>query len=117
MEYMTNGRNGAQAALSAGYAKSSAKIQANKLLKMPYVIEKLEELEKEFVKNKGMEFEEILSLLEAEAKDPENKGSERIQALREYSKLKGFYELDNSQKNPYKPEPPAPKNDFPHEWE
>lgn len=45
MEFVTNGRNSAKAAVSAGYKAKGARQQAQKLLQIPYVCDKLRELE------------------------------------------------------------------------
>lgn len=38
-------------------------------------------------------------------------------SLQDLGKHYGVFEKDNAQKNPYKPEPPAPKTQLPDEWE
>ena len=45
MEFVVNGRNSAKAAVEAGYKKKGARQQAQKLLKIPYICDKLRELE------------------------------------------------------------------------
>ncbi len=45
MEFVTNGRNAAKAAVSAGYKANGARQQAQKLLQIPYICDKLRELE------------------------------------------------------------------------
>lgn len=64
--------------------------------------------------------EAISSIKITEAKD----GSKSIEfrlhdkkgALENLGKHLGIYETHNSQKNPYNPESPYPKNDLPEEW-
>ena len=45
MEFVANGRNSAKAAVSAGYKANGARQQAQKLLQIPYICDKLRELE------------------------------------------------------------------------
>lgn len=117
IKYLEHRRNGAKAALAAGYAESSCRVQASRLLKNDYVKAKIKELEAEMIEEEGMSLRDVLKGLQGEAINPENKGSERILAYREYAKIRGYYEVDNAQKNPYQPESPAPKNPLPNEWQ
>jgi len=48
--YLVNGQNGAQAAIQAGYAETSAHVTANKMLRIPYIEETLKQKQQEISK-------------------------------------------------------------------
>lgn len=49
-EYLSNNNNGAKAAEAVGYKKSSSRQQAIKLMQIPYIVDKLAQLQSEITK-------------------------------------------------------------------
>ena len=55
-EYMSNGLNGAQAAIAAGYSKNSARQTGKELLDKPYVSDKIRQMQEEITEKSKEKF-------------------------------------------------------------
>lgn len=61
--YVSNGHNGTQAAIQAGYSENTAGVQANENLKKPNIIEMIKQLEAPIVKKLGLDENWVLTKL------------------------------------------------------
>ena len=100
-EYLNNGFNGTQAAIKAGYSEKSARQIAEETLTKPYIREKIEKYKENTEKKFELTNEYLIESFKAIAEDPEANKGDRIRALENLAKHRGFYEKDNSTKNAF----------------
>lgn len=96
-EYLTNGFNGVQAAISAGYSQATARSKACQILREPAVAAKVEEFRKELAKKYNITKEGIIVdymsvLTQCMQSDNPKDRNNALMALRDLSKLAGVLE-------------------------
>lgn len=96
-EYVID-NNATQAAIRAGYSENSARQIATETLSKPYIQQYIEELQSEKANDLNIKFEDVVNGVYDIAQSAK-KESDKIKAYELTSKLLGFFEKDNSQKN------------------
>ena len=89
-EYIVD-RNGAQAAIRAGYSAKGASQQGSKLLALDKVRARVDELSKVAVSKTDMTVEWVLQNLRREALDAESNAGSRVRALELIGKYHGMF--------------------------
>lgn len=95
--YIANGGNGAQAALTAGYAERSARVTACELLKMEKIQKRLNPAQEEQKERLALDADWIVSKLMDEAKADDSPPAARIRALELLGKVEGIFAPDKKQ--------------------
>lgn len=96
-EYMID-RNATQAAIRAGYSAKTAGAIGDENLKKPEISEEITKLEKQHAEAVGVTVQDVIGGFLKEAKNPEARPQERINAWDKIGKHLGIYEADNKQK-------------------
>lgn len=79
--YIANGGNGTQAAISAGYSKSTAHTQANENLKKPYIVKHLQRMVKVKEEPLDVSAAQTIKSIREIANDKEEPSAVRLRAL------------------------------------
>ena len=95
--YMANGGNGAQAAITAGYAPKSARTTACELLKMEKIQKRMKPTGNEQKERLGLNADWIVSRLMNEATNEDNSEAARVRALELLGKVEGIFAPDKKQ--------------------
>ena len=90
-QYFFAGKGKRESAKLAGFSEKSAHTQANKLLKIPEVKKRIEELKKESAENAKMGIDEVLTRIATIARDPNEKTKHRLTALRYAGEAHGAF--------------------------
>lgn len=96
-EYVID-NNATQAAIRAGYSENTAYSIGNENLKKPEIQKYLSELQSDKANDLNIKFEDVVNGV-YEIAQTAFKESDKIKAYELTSKLLGFFEKDNSQKN------------------
>lgn len=94
--YLANGRNGTQAAISAGYAPRSAAVTASELLKMDKIRKRMEPQEREERERLALDGDWVVHRLMKEA-DNAPSDAARIRALELLGKVEGIFAPDKKE--------------------
>lgn len=95
--YVSNGGNGTQAAIAAGYSPKGAAVMAHDLLKMEKIRKRLQPKRDEEKERLGLDADWIVSRLMKEAGDKENSEAARVRALELLGKVEGIFAPDKKQ--------------------
>lgn len=99
LEYVNNGRNAANAALSIGYAKTSCKVRGHILMKNPDVVELVDKYTNKALSKREITFDWKVGNLHKIIEDSMTEDSfahkrTAIQAIAELNKMQGHYSAD-----------------------
>ncbi len=95
-EYMANGGNGTQAAISAGYAPRSAAVTASELLKQDKIRKRLETEKREQLDRLALDADWITTRLMTLA-DQADSDATKVRALETLGKVVGIYAADKKE--------------------
>ena len=91
-EYIENGGNATQAAISAGYAPKAAAQTGNENLRKPHIAEYIRELTDARDKSSGITAEWVRQQIAQIAQKEDAKDQDRLKALDMLAKMLGLYE-------------------------
>jgi len=116
-ENIARGQKNGEAAINAGFSKSSAGPTASRLLRQDKIKKRIQEIRTTYLQSQNVDNEWIQAkYIEIIRKMDDKQPLPLIKSLIELGKSIGFYEKHNEQKHGYKPEPPTPKTNIPDEW-
>lgn len=100
-EYLNNGFNATQAAIAAGYKEKTAAVTGAENLRKPYIREIIDKHAEKVDEKFELTNEYLIESFKAIAEDPDANKGDRIRALENLAKHRGFYEKDNNTKNAF----------------
>lgn len=100
-EYLNNGFNATKAALSAGYKEENAARTGSENLSKPLIREAIDNHAEKVEEKFELTNDYLIESFKEIAEDPLASRADRIRALENLAKHRGFYEKDNSTKNAF----------------
>lgn len=91
-EYLSNGFNATQAAISAGYSEKTARVIGQENLCKPYIKEEIERIFNQKMDALSKKSDDIFKAIFSVIEDEESSADNKMDALKMLSKFAGFYE-------------------------